>query len=129
MNLDADESKEFMLTCTQFEVLRPEAITALPAPVRPEGETILPTSPNDEINFEKLRFFFWRYLDWRERLNILARVDVLPATADRPVPQTLERMALSRARELRRLDQIWDETMKKVPVDLREPNPFNPGQV
>lgn len=127
MALDERESKEFILACTQFHAPSAEA-AATPAdssssPVR-EGSMGDISMDNEEEHFARLRFYFWRYLDWRQRLRVLVQADVLPNTADRPVPQTMERLALSTARSQGKLAVVWDSVMTYVPDDKREANPF-----
>jgi predicted phosphodiesterase len=80
---------------------------------------------DDDAALARLKRLFWRHLDWRQRLKVLVDAGALPLTADRPVPQTMERLALKRAREQGTLPSIWDATMKHVPEAKREPNPFN----
>ena len=68
---------------------------------------------------------FWRYLDWRQRLKVLVDVDALPKTADQPVPQTLERVALdTAAKSASKLHDLWDAIMPLVPEEKRGANPF-----
>lgn len=128
MALDEKESKEFILACTQFHAPTPAEASETPADsgssslgAGSKGEISM---DNEEEHFARLRFYFWRYLDWRQRLRVLVQADVLPNTADRPVPQTMERMALSTARSQGKLAEIWDAVMTFVPEDKRETNPF-----
>lgn len=72
----------------------------------------------------RLRLYFWRYLGWRERLSVLVSHGLLPATADQPLPQTLERLALDLARDESKLAELWDAVMEHVPDDKRQVNPF-----
>lgn len=89
-------------------------------------------SPQDGLSmntqsagFERLRYFFWRYLDWRQRLKVLVDVDALPHTADQPVPQTLERKALdAAAKDPAALHALWEAVMPLVPEEKRQTNPF-----
>ena len=127
MALDESESKEFILVCTQFHAPPAEAAAAAAdSSGSPVGVGLKGESPmdNEEEHFARLRFYFWRYLDWRQRLRVLVQADVLPHTADRPVPQTMERLALSTARSQGKLAEIWDSVMTFVPEDKREANPF-----
>jgi hypothetical protein len=80
---------------------------------------------NDEAALAKLKFLFWRYLSWQQRLKVLVQADALPHSADRPVPQTMERLALENAREEGKLAAIWDAMMDHVPEARRQANPFN----
>jgi hypothetical protein len=90
---------------------------------KPTGEAM----DNESVGFDRLRYLFWRYLDWRQRLTVLVAVDALPETADQPVPQTLERVALEAARETGKLHDLWEEIMRLVPDEKQETNPFVAG--
>jgi hypothetical protein len=88
----------------------------------PQGERAM---DNQMAGFDRLRYLFWRYLDWRQRLKILVDVDALPKTADQPVPQTLERIALEAAiKKPGKLHDLWEAIMPIVPEDKRGSNPF-----
>lgn len=76
--------------------------------------------------FARLRYFFWKYLNWRQRLEVLVEVDILPSGTSQPVPQTMERLALNTARDQGKLRQLWEAVMEMVPEDKREANPFDP---
>lgn len=79
----------------------------------------------DIPGFDRLRYLFWRYLDWQQRLKVLVDVDALPKTADQPIPQTLERVALeSAARNAAKLHDLWEAMMPLIPADKRAANPF-----
>ena len=83
------------------------------------------TMSNDSGGFDRLRYLFWRYLDWRQRLQVLVEVDALPKTSDRPVPQTLERVALdTAAKNETKLHELWEAVMRLIPAEKRGPNPF-----
>ena len=80
---------------------------------------------DDEAAVARLRFLFWRYLDWQQRLKVLVAADALPSSANQPVPQTMERLALQNAREQGKLGAIWNAMMDYVPQSQRRENPFN----
>jgi len=82
------------------------------------------TMEDPERDFERLKYFFWTYLDWQERLKALASLDVLPKTTTQPMPQTLEHLALQAARRKGRMKELWDMTMAFVPLDEQLPNPY-----
>jgi hypothetical protein len=87
-----------------------------------QGES---TMHNQTAGFDRLRYLFWRYLDWRQRLKVLVDVDALPKTADQPVPQTLERVALATAaKNAGKLHDLWEAIMPLVPEEKRGNNPF-----
>jgi hypothetical protein len=88
----------------------------------PEGKV---TMEDRERDFERLKYFFWTYLDWQERLKALARLDVLPKTTTQPMPQTLEHLALQAARNKGQMKELWDMTMAFVPPEEQLPNPYN----
>jgi predicted phosphodiesterase len=77
-------------------------------------------------DFDKLRYIFWRYLNWKQRLEVLVKAKALPDTADEPIPQTMERKALEQAAASPgKLHDIWDAVMQLVPPDKRQDNPFS----
>ncbi len=89
------------------------------------GPQVKSTMDNQTAGFDRLRYLFWRYLDWRQRLKVLVDVDALPKTADQPVPQTLERVALENAaKNAGKLHALWEAIMPLVPEDKRSTNPF-----
>lgn len=76
--------------------------------------------------FDRLRYLFWRYLDWRQRLKVLVDIDALPETADQPLPQTLERIALDKAaKNPAKLHDLWEAIMPIVPEEKRSTNPYH----
>ena len=79
---------------------------------------------DDEAALAKLKLLFWRYLDWQQRLKVLVQADALPPSADQPVPQTMERLALENARQQGKLSAIWDAMMAFVPPAKKQGNPF-----
>jgi len=83
------------------------------------------TMEDHDHNFERLKYFFWTHLDWQERLKALAHLDVLPKTANQPMPQTLEHLALQAAKRKGRMKELWDMTMAFVPPEEQLPNPYN----
>lgn len=86
------------------------------------------TMGHQTAGFDQLRYLFWRYLDWQQRLKALIAVDALPETADQPLPQVLERVALeTAAKDTNKLQELWDVIMPLIPVDKRGPNPFSKG--
>ncbi len=79
---------------------------------------------DDEAAVAKLKFLFWRYLNWRQRLKVLVKADSLPSSADRTVPHTMERLAIENARASGKLPDVWDAMMEFLPPDKRQDNPF-----
>ncbi len=134
------ESREFEITCP---ALKPKAQTTVRSATSPATKSIAATSSalapgpgnglatggtmntNDEAALAKLKFLFWRYLDWQQRLKVLVQADALPPSANRPVPQTMERLALENARQQGKLAAIWDAMMAYVPDAYKQSNPFN----
>lgn len=83
------------------------------------------TMITETADFARLRYLFWQYLDWQQRLKVLVEVDALPQTASQPIPQTLERIALDKASKSKeKLHALWEAVMPLVPQDKRSPNPF-----
>lgn len=77
------------------------------------------------LDYQRLQYFFWSYLDdWQVRIRILVDLDLLPDTKSQPVPHTLERLALDRARGAEKLHALWEAVMVHVPEPKRKPNPF-----
>jgi predicted phosphodiesterase len=121
-------SKVFSVMCPNFSavvaVKHSEDISEVPAPVgnltagRPE------MAENESEQFARLRYFFWRYLDWHQRLKVLVELDILPSTMNQPLPQTMERLALNKAQSQGKLYDLWTAVMEMVPEDKRETNPF-----
>jgi hypothetical protein len=137
MDLDGNESAQFSLACHDLSVApepepvtddQPQVVDAI-LPIDQEGTegTGSPVGEQD-YRFARLRLLFWRYLDWRQRLNVLVQLDILPNTPDRPMPQTIERLAIERARTERRLHPLWEAMMKFVPENERAENPFAPNE-
>ena len=91
------------------------------------GQTQGRSTMSNDSGFDRLRYFFWRYLDWQQRLQVLVQVDALPRTADEPLPQTMERIALeTAARDGHKLFELWQAVMPLIPEEKRVPNPFAP---
>ena len=112
----------FEVPCPKFE---PEVVDT--APARPDVSCKKPgevTMQDTERDFDRLKYFFWTYLDWQERLKVLASLDVLPGTITQPQPQTLEHLALRAAQHKGKLRELWDATMASVPPEEQAPNPF-----
>jgi predicted phosphodiesterase len=90
-------------------------------------ESLVPVAAHEDETYAKLRYYFWKYLGWRERLKVLVDIDILPEGSHAPVPQVLERMALQKAREQGRLEALWDAIMQYVPEPMKKPNPYSRG--
>ncbi len=82
------------------------------------------TMNNDEEKYARLRHYFWHYLEGRERINVLAGLDLFPKRPDNDLPQTMERLALSIARKQGKLSELWEAVMSYVPENERLENPF-----
>lgn len=94
-----------------------------------KGNGVAMNSKHADEGLAKLKLLFWRHLDWRQRLTVLVRVDILPPTADKPVSQSLEELAIERARADGKLGVLWDAMMALLPEDKRQANPFiSPGR-
>jgi predicted phosphodiesterase len=121
--LGGPDSRGFTIACPRFQVNLKEGSEAAEVPGSEGLAGAAMLSDRDE-RFDRLRLLFWRYLNWRDRLSTLVRLDLLPSTPDRPLPQTLEKTALNQAKTDRKLAKLWDEVMQYVPVTEREANPF-----
>lgn len=100
----------------------PPAGTVSTVPVGVSEEGVIAMA--DEERFARLLYFFWRYLDWRQRYAVLAKVNILPKGLEKPMPQLVERSALSAAMSQNKLSAVWDEVMLHVPEPERQENPF-----
>jgi hypothetical protein len=108
-------------------ILESARVEETPVHAPPSGPD-LPSVTSDDERFARLRRFFWRHLKWQERLKTLSALELLPESLSRPVPQTIERLALEAAREKRVLFALWSAVMEYVPSELRENNPFRRGE-
>jgi calcineurin-like phosphoesterase family protein len=121
---DGAEFERFSVPCRNYtKIAAPQAVevvSTIPVGVNEEDNAAMP----DEERFAKLLYFFWRYLDWRQRYAVLAKVDVMPKGLERPMPQLVERNALSTARDQEKLGDVWNEVMTHVPEADRQQNPF-----
>ena len=75
-------------------------------------------------DFEQLKYFFWTYLEWQDRIRVLCSFGVLPSCITQPQPQTLEHLALKAVRHNGELRKLWDMTTAYVPPEEQLPNPF-----
>lgn len=128
------ECKEFLLACPNIQ----NAITPQQAPtsslarqdplshIADEGVTVKPQYEDER--FARLRYYFWRFLDWRQRLTVLAKIGILPSIPDKALSQTMERVALNEAQLRNKLYELWIAVMELVPADKRESNPFHVNQ-
>lgn len=115
------------LTTSQQESVVSEATSfadAHPSDVAGAGLTMSAKIDTDKA-MDLLCFFFWRHLDWQQRLKVLVDADILPKTPDRPLAQTMERLALENARKTGKLKAVWEQMMVELPADKRQANPFN----
>jgi DNA repair exonuclease SbcCD nuclease subunit len=133
--LNGSASATFSLACPNFTILddspeeHPDTET-VEAPVRDldvESIEVLDNMSAEDEDFAKLRYFFWKYLNWQKRLEILVELHILPSVASQPVPQTMERLALEAARRENKLRELWDAVMQGVPAEKRQSNPFAGG--
>lgn len=122
--LAGQESATFLLACPQFNVAPPISTTAHAGNEQPHFGHIAMQPISDE-GFERLRYLFWRYLDGRARLQVLVQADILPAVVQAPLPQTVEHLALERAKAEDKLAKVWDLVMPHIPTEKRGPNPFS----
>lgn len=128
--LGGRSSSSFEILCPSFKkplvttLITPRA-TDLAAANTSDAKGGVPMGEHNALDYERLQYYFWTYLDdWQERLKILVDLNVLPGTKNQPVPHTLERMALDRAKQSGKLHALWEAVMQHVPSDKRMPNPF-----
>lgn len=88
--------------------------------LRPQEVTMQET----DRDFERLKYYFWTYLGWQERIKVLASLDLLPNALTQPMPQTLEHIALKAAQQRGKLRELWDNTMAFVPTENQSDNPY-----
>ncbi len=126
-------SADISLVCPNYKPVSEdqptEALDATPV----EGQTSLAQgdsqmTDNESLEFDRLRYFFWHYLDWRKRIRVLVDLDILPELIDKPIPQTMERLALDQAKRQGMLHELWEAVMKMVPEHERATNPFTPSR-
>lgn len=118
---------EFTVPCPNFSSAArgvPEDAATIPVCVEDGSDEDEIDMSEQARDFAKLRYMFWRYLSWQDRLQILVELELLPEQVTKPLPQTLERLSLDRAQSRGSLDLLWDAIMEKVPEDNREANPF-----
>lgn len=80
-----------------------------------------------DIHFEKLKYYFWTYVDPTSRVKLLVRVKgfdkkVLKGTLPE---QSMEQLALDVVRENGELWELWKSVMRYVPEDLQQHNPYS----
>ncbi len=114
--LSGKSSTTFKLPCPQFK------LQAAMAPVPATAAPMIPAEDSD--NFTRVNYFFWRYLSWQQRLTVIVQADILPTMIEAPRLQTVEHLALDRARAESKLGRLWDLIMPNVPAAKRELNPF-----
>lgn len=120
--LNGQESATFSLRSTQFGLPPLSAIAQRAvADVQPL-ETTVPCS-----GLALLRHLFWRYLDWRTRMNVLVHIGNLPIAPEAPLPQHVEAAALAQAESQNQLRELWTLLMEHVPQEARADNPFPEG--
>jgi hypothetical protein len=133
--LNGAELVNFSLACDHFgacEVSVPsggldstelEPVQASPIATE-SARSSLPMAQEETDSLARLRYYFWKYLDWHKRLEVLVHIDILPTTLNQPVPQTMERIALETAQRQGKLADLWNAVMDHVPDEKREANPF-----
>jgi hypothetical protein len=52
------------------------------------------TKECQDSDFERLKYFFWTYLERQTRIEVLVKVGCLPNTGSQSIPQTVEHLAL-----------------------------------
>lgn len=125
-----NEYMDYSLACPHYQAHRETAKdieSSLPLMPDNQGEVenkVQESMERTDEPYAKVRYLFWKYLGWRERLSVLVELNLLPAKLDQPIPQTLERMALEKAKSEGKLSKLWEAVMKYVPENQKEANPF-----
>jgi GTPase-associated adaptor domain/Calcineurin-like phosphoesterase len=128
--LKGQRSAKFSLSCPNFDRhsgTASENVTEAVTSTQTSDANLDDNDPgmaSKNTQYARLRYFFWKYLDWQQRLEILVELRILPTGSNQPVPQTMERLALEAAYRDNKLAQLWTAVMKHVPADKRESNPF-----
>jgi len=131
INLEAGPKNSETVGSADAPIVPTMAVNTLSSPTPPAAEPVATRQEGSHMNadsaaFDKLRYLFWRYLDWQQRLKVLVDVDALPKTANQPVPQTLERVALEAAAKSEgKLHDLWEAMMPLIPEQKRATNPFD----
>jgi hypothetical protein len=126
---EGEEFLSYSLHCPAFQMPVQKSVAALPnvtkSVVIPDVvEEVRESMNQDNDSFIRLRYLFWKHLDWSARLKVLVELDILPANLNQPIPQTLERLALENASKSGKLKELWSAIMDRIPEDQRETNPF-----
>lgn len=129
---NGEEFLEYNIPCTNLiptsseEVNTYKNLTTTPEPeaIQEVQQMAQESIERHEGPYIKLRYLFWKYLNWDERLSVLVKLDLLPSQVEQPIPQTLERLALEKAQDEGKLSQLWDSIMNFVPEDEKSQNPF-----
>ncbi len=126
--LRGKKHETFELACPNFShIAESTSISGKEETCIEEKECSMPTILPDDAEsaqFARLRYFFWRFLNWKERIRVLAELNIFPSGLNQPIPQTMERLALDSARSQGKLHDLWAAVMLFVPEEKREPNPF-----
>jgi predicted phosphodiesterase len=75
-----------------------------------------------------LRYYFWRDLDWGQRIAVLSRLGHLSDPSGHRWQHTIEREALDRATTPTQLSALWKAIMSFRSQDKRLPSPFAKGR-
>jgi hypothetical protein len=88
-------------------------------------------SPTDEaVPFERLKYYFWHYLDRETRRAVLIELGIMPVATTHELPMNVELFLLQNVQREGKLRALWDAVMEHMPADRREPNPFaNSGEM
>jgi predicted phosphodiesterase len=123
----SNDFASFNLLCPSYKkqpaaATDPTTLSGPASPIAMEG--VMTDEPTAQ-DIQRLQYFFWSYVDeWQDRMRILVTLDLLPDTKNQPVPHTLERLALDRAKTGDKLHALWEAVMPHVPIAKRKPNPF-----
>ena len=71
-----------------------------------------------------LHQMFWSRLDQKDRIDVLVSAGLMPQPIVSRLPHTIERMFLESANDRENLSRLWAEVTRRMPEELRKPNPF-----
>lgn len=124
MRLNGEESCLFEIACPNFTDEKENRDEDAPEVTESQTTEDVLMPPEDDLNFDRLKYYVWTYLEWQERLAIFVKLELLPESQTQPMAQALEQFAIESARSRGLLVELWDLMMQYVPEDKRLENPY-----
>jgi len=78
MRLNGNESCQFEIACPTFTEEKENRDEDEPDVTEGQTTEDVPMPPDDDLNFERLKYYIWTYLDWQERLAIFVNLGLCP---------------------------------------------------